>query len=408
MICRALLQYLYQYENEFLLVLSFFFIYLIPYISILGTRVYSPPEWIKFRRYRGDGLTVWSLGILLYDMVCGDIPFETDAQIKLAHLSFRPELRLSNDVIDCIKRCLTVSTSERITLAQLKSHPWLKDEEKVLSESNLHPPPVHRSISAPVDVIPVTLHGCAQNSTNITPDSCYSSSLSTPISCDSSAAMASNEATMESICNFNADSNYLSPPSFQLNPFGQATHAPGSSSKVSMAGLNQTIDNDFEDEGISAMSISPRSAHSDALLSPDMSRYHTMMSSGGSMNSEALDITNLHPQSNTWNKLIVSTNERKGDGDYIAAESIEEDDTNFFLSINDDKKLLDRHSDNSFHDFSGNNRLDVLPTISLNNDNISIPALTVQSPPLPNISCVQNLSDTKQNNEEFCPSVEVI
>merc|ERR1711963_682841 len=288
-------------------------------------------EWIKFRRYRGDGLTVWSLGILLYDMVCGDIPFESDAQIKLAHLSFRPELRLSNEVIDCIKRCLTVSTSERITLAQLQNHAWLRDEEKLHTESNLHPPPVHRSISAPVDVIPMTGHGCNQNSTNISPDSCCSSSLSTPISCDSSAAMASNEATMESICNFNADSNYLSPPSFQLNPFGQATHAPGSSSKVSMAGLNQTIDNDFEDEGISAMSISPRSAHSDALLSPDMSRYHTMMSSGGSMNSEALDITNLHPQSNTWNKLIVSTNERKGDGDYIAAESIEEDDTNFFL-----------------------------------------------------------------------------
>ena len=146
-------------------------------------------------------------------MVCGDIPFESDAQIKLAHLSFRPELRLSNEVIDCIKRCLTVSTSERITLAQLQRHAWLKDDEKVHSESKLHPPPVHRSISAPVDVIQVTLHGCTQNSTNITPDSCYSSSLSTPISCDSSAAMATNEVTMESICNFNAASNYLSPPS---------------------------------------------------------------------------------------------------------------------------------------------------------------------------------------------------
>ena len=83
---------------------------------------------------------MWSLGILLYDMVCGDIPFETDAQIKLAHLSFRPELRLSNEAIDCIKRCLTVSTSERITLAQLQAHPWLKDEDnaKVHSEFHLH------------------------------------------------------------------------------------------------------------------------------------------------------------------------------------------------------------------------------------------------------------------------------
>jgi len=95
------------------------------FLEFDGTRVYSPPEWISEGQYHYGPATVWSLGVLLYDMVCGDIPFERDEEICNADLTWRKEI--SPLCVDLIKSCLTVEQESRIDIDKILSHPWMMD-----------------------------------------------------------------------------------------------------------------------------------------------------------------------------------------------------------------------------------------------------------------------------------------
>jgi serine/threonine protein kinase len=50
--------------------------------SQVGTRQYQAPEVLEKRSYRGEAVDVFSMGVILFIMVTGTLPFAKEANIK--------------------------------------------------------------------------------------------------------------------------------------------------------------------------------------------------------------------------------------------------------------------------------------------------------------------------------------
>lgn len=92
-----------------------------------GSPFYAPPEMILNRKYN-KSVDIWSLGVTLYHMLCGYLPFYDDNTEKLYKIILSCDLtfpnHLSTQAKDILKKLLTISPEKRITLIEIKKHPF--------------------------------------------------------------------------------------------------------------------------------------------------------------------------------------------------------------------------------------------------------------------------------------------
>ncbi|VDM04184.1 unnamed protein product [Schistocephalus solidus] len=101
-----------------------------------GSPAYAAPEVLSRKPY-GRQADVWSIGVNLYAMLVGTLPFTVQPFSLTGLLSkmLRQEINtfprdLSNDAIDIIRGLLTPDPDKRLRLAQVLTHPWLQRSEQ--------------------------------------------------------------------------------------------------------------------------------------------------------------------------------------------------------------------------------------------------------------------------------------
>ncbi|XP_049323834.1 serine/threonine-protein kinase pim-1-like [Astyanax mexicanus] len=94
------------------------------YANFAGTFKYCPPEYLLSKRYHARSATVWSLGVLLFRMICGYHPFTTAKDI-LEGISYL-ENSQSDECWDLIHWCLQCEPTMRHSFQQILLHDWFE------------------------------------------------------------------------------------------------------------------------------------------------------------------------------------------------------------------------------------------------------------------------------------------
>ncbi|KAG2592394.1 calcium-dependent protein kinase 2-like [Panicum virgatum] len=102
--------------------------------DIVGSAYYIAPEVLK-RNY-GPEADIWSIGVILYILLCGVPPFWAESEHGIFNSILRGQVDFSSDpwprispgAKDLVKKMLTSDPKKRISAYDVLNHPWIKED----------------------------------------------------------------------------------------------------------------------------------------------------------------------------------------------------------------------------------------------------------------------------------------
>ena len=107
--------------------------------TFCGSLYFAAPELLSGKIYVGPEVDIWSLGIILYVLLVGQVPFDDknlhNLHNKIKAAKFDVPGYLSNDAKNLIRRMIVADPKSRMKLQDILIHPWVvKDHTESIKD----------------------------------------------------------------------------------------------------------------------------------------------------------------------------------------------------------------------------------------------------------------------------------